>query len=243
MGVLQRHPISGCEACERSRTGDIPEINTIAVEAEGSCHHVPHKLQGVLAKFINWYIKIFIMQGTTMEFCYSGTSTRIETFKDTLVPVIQRASSDDRVFPPGHIVYKPKTWPNGKVLPLNFEPMEVQIRTQDATEPLITASLIAERASGGWDGTMGDLAYQVMGDYHVLKTFSGCPVHIFLKELKSGRFELHYISMSLDYFRKWGKSSSLTKVVFFAILLLLQLLLLLLLLPTLFTMRDVLYNS
>jgi len=47
-----------------------------------------------------------------------------------------------------------------------------------------------------------DLVYQVMGDYHVLKNFNGCPVRIFLTELKSGRFELHYISMPLDYFRK-----------------------------------------
>jgi len=47
---------------------------------------------------------------------------------------------------------------------------------------------------------MGDLAYQVMGDYHVLKNFNGCLLHIFLKELKSGAFELHYILMPLDSF-------------------------------------------
>jgi len=76
-------------------------------------------------------------------FFYSGTSTRIVTFKNNLVPVIRQASSDNRVFSPGHIVYKPKSWPNGKVLPLNFDLTEVRIRTQDATRPLCTASLIA----------------------------------------------------------------------------------------------------
>ena len=155
MVVVQPYPISGREVCKGRRTGDIPGINAIAVEEESICHHVLHALRVQLAKFLNWYIKIFTMQGTTMEFCYSGTSTRIETFKDILVPVIRRASNDDRVFPPGHIVYKPKTWPSGKVLPLNFEPTEVQIHTQDAARPLMTASLIAERASGGWDGAMG----------------------------------------------------------------------------------------
>ena len=154
MAVLQPYSIDGREACERSRNGDIPGINTIAVEEEGICHHVLHELRGGLVKFINRYIKIFRMEGTTVEFCYSGKSTRIETFTDTLIPVIRRASSD-RVFSPGHIAYKPKTWPNGKVLSLNFDLTEVQIRTQDATGSLITASLIAERASGGWDGAMG----------------------------------------------------------------------------------------
>ena len=199
MALLQPYAIGGSEAFERSRKDDIP---TIPVEKQGICHYVIHQLRAGLAKFINWYMKIFAMQGITMEFYYSGTSTRIETFKDTLVPVIRRDSSNDRVFPPGHIVYKPKTWPNGKILPLNFDPSEVQIHSQDAARPLITAPLIAERASGGWDGAMGDLAYQIIGDYLVLKNFNGCPVHIFLKEVKSGRFELHYISMPHEYFRK-----------------------------------------
>lgn len=217
MVISQAGPSGGNEIWESRRNGDIPGMTTITAKEESICRYVLRELRRALLKFIKRYMKDFVIRGTTMEFCYSGISKGIETFTETLVPVIRRVSTDDRVFRTGHIVYQAKTLPNGQVLPFNFDPTEVRILTAQGTgRPVITASLVAERALGGWDGTIGNLAYEVIEDYHVLKNFNECPVRVFLKETELGSFELHYISIPVGYFLKQGKSLSLTRVMFLA---------------------------
>jgi len=89
-------------------------MTTITVKVESICRYILCELPPALLKFIKRYMKDFIIRGTTIEFCSSGIFKGIETFTETLVPVIQRVSTDDRVFPTCHIVYQAKMLPMAK---------------------------------------------------------------------------------------------------------------------------------